>query len=132
FITKFYIDGDDLLNDRYAIGTRTIPHLMVKDVEVLTSHEHMKVLKNKRYTDELAINLVIKEQAKLKLTGQAKLGAGFPKNYDVELNSILFNKEYKILNVLQGNNIGNDLSGDFTGFNQSSVLAQLGYLPINN
>lgn len=131
-ITKFYIDGDDLLDDRYAIGSKTIPHLMVKDIQVLTNHEHMKVLKNKRYTEQVAINLVIKDDAKLKLTGQAKLGAGLPKSYDAEVNSILFNKKYKILNVLQGNNIGNDLTGDFTGFNRSSVLAQMGYSPINN
>ena len=131
-IAKFYIDGDDLLEDRYSIGSKTIPHLMVKDIQVLTNHEHKKVLKNKRYTDEVAINLVIKDDAKLKLTGQAKLGAGLPKSYDAEVNSILFNKKYKILNVLQGNNIGNDLTGDFTGFNQGSALAQIGYSPINN
>lgn len=131
-ISKFYIDGDDLLDDRYAIGTKTIPHKMVKDIQVLTNHEHMKVLKNKRFTDAVAINLVIKDDAKLKLTGQAKLGAGLPKQYDAEINTILFNKKYKILNVLQGNNIGNDLTGDFIGFNQSSVFSQMGYSPINN
>nr|WP_315397430.1 hypothetical protein [uncultured Sphingobacterium sp.] len=131
-ISKFYIDGDDLLDDRYAIGTKTVPHKMVKDIQVLTNHEHMKVLKNKRFTDDVAINLVIKDDAKLKLTGQAKLGGGLPKQYDAEVNTILFNKKYKVLNVLQGNNIGNDLTGDFTGFNQSSVFAQMGYSPINN
>ncbi|WP_293929203.1 hypothetical protein [Sphingobacterium sp. UBA6320] len=131
-ISKFYIDGDDLLDDRYAIGTKTIPHKMVKDIEVLTNHEHMKVLKNRRYTDEVAINLVIKDDAKLKLTGQAKLGAGLPKQYDGELNTILFNKKYKVLNVLQGNNIGNDLTGDFTGFNQATVLSRMGYSAVNN
>lgn len=131
-ISKFYIDGDDLLDDRYAVGTKTIPHKMVKDIQVLNNHEHMKVLKNKRFTDAVAINLVIKDDAKLKLTGQAKLGAGLPKQYDAEVNTILFNKKYKVLNVLQGNNIGNDLTGDFTGFNQQSVFAQMGYSPINN
>lgn len=131
-ISNFYIDGDDLLDDRYAIGTRTIPHHMVKDIQILNNHEHLKVLKNKRFTDQVAINLVIKEDAKLKLTGQAKVGLGMPELYDSELNTILFNKKVKMLNVLEANNTGKDLSRDFIGFNQASLLSQMGSSPINN
>jgi len=131
-VSKLYIDGDDLLEDRYGIGTRTIPHKMVKDIQVLDNHEHYKVLKNKRFTDDVAINLVIKEDAKLKLTGQAKIAAGTPNNYDPELNSILFNKKVKMLNVLSANNIGRDLSGDVVGNNQSSLLTKFGSSSINN
>ncbi|MDR0264845.1 MAG: outer membrane beta-barrel protein [Sphingobacterium sp.] len=131
-VSKLYIDGDDLLENRYGIGTRTIPHKMVKDIQVLDNHEHYKVLKNKRFTDDVAINLVIKDEAKLKLTGQAKIGAGTPNLYDPELNSILFNKKVKMLNVLSGNNTGKDLSGDIIGGNQSSLLAKFGNSAINN
>ena len=131
-ISNFYIDGDDLLDDRYAIGTRTIPHKMVKDLQVLNNHEHLKVLKNKRFTDDVAINLVIKEDAKLKLTAEAKLGFGLPKLQDNELNTILFNKRYKMLNVLNSNNMGKSLRGDVIGYDQESILAKMGTSPINN
>jgi len=131
-ISNFYIDGDDLLGEKYKVGTNTITHKMVKDVQVLNNHEHMKVLKNKRYTDDVAINLVIKDDAKLKLSGQAKIGGGLPKQYDSEVNSILFNKKYKGLNVLQGNNVGKDLSSEIKGFSAGSVLTRLGVSPINN
>lgn len=131
-ISNFYIDGDDLLDDRYSIGTRTIPHKMVEDIQVINNHEHLKVLKNKRFSDNVALNLVIKNDAKLKMTGEVKLGAGIPKLYDTEVNSILFNKKFKMLNVLQGNNVGKNLSSDFIGFNQASILAKLGQSPINN
>jgi hypothetical protein len=125
-ISNLYIDGDDLLDDKYAIGTKTIPYAMVQGVEVLQNHQPLKVLKNKVLSDKIAINLVIKEEAKLNLTGQAKIGAGLPNQYDSELNSILFNKKYKMLNVLKGNNIGNDLSSDFSGFNFSSMMGGMG------
>ncbi|TCK80596.1 peptidase associated/transthyretin-like domain-containing protein [Albibacterium bauzanense] len=111
-ISNLYIDGDDLLDEKYALGTKTIPYNMVKDLEVLQNHQPLKVLRNKTLSDKVAINLVIKEEAKLKLSGQAKLGLGLPKQYDGELNSILFNKKYKMLNILKGNNIGKDLSSD--------------------
>jgi len=71
-ISNFYIDGDDLLDDRYTIGSKTISHKMVQDVQVLNNHEHMKVLKNKRYSDDVALNLVLKDEAKLALTGQVR------------------------------------------------------------
>lgn len=111
-ISNLYIDGDDLLDDKYALGTKTIPYSMVKELEVLQNHQPLKVLRNKTLSDKVAINLVIKEEAKLKLSGQAKLGIGLPKQHDGELNNILFNKKYKMLNVLKGNNIGDDLSSD--------------------
>ena len=131
-ISNFYIDGDDLLGDKYKIGTNSIGHKMVKDVQVLNNHEHMKVLKNKRFSDEVALNLVIKEDAKLSLSGQLKLGAGLPHQYDLEANSMLFNKKYKGLNVVQGNNTGRSLGGEVAGSSAESVLNKLGHTPINN
>jgi len=125
-ISHFYIDGDDLLSDRYAIGSKTIPQGMVKNVEIMQNHQPIKVLQHKMPSEQVALNLTIKEEAKLKMTGQAKIGVGLPQQYDGEVNSILFNKKYKMLNVLKGNNIGEDLSSDFTAFNRSSALSALG------
>ncbi len=125
-ISNFYIDGDDLLNDQYSIGTKTIPHAIVKKLEVLQNHQPLKVLKNKTLTDRIAINLIIKDEAKLELGGQAKLGMGLPHQYDSELNTILFNKKYKMLNVLKGNNVGDDLAADFTAFDRADRLADAG------
>ena len=125
-ISNFYIDGDDLLADKYAIGTNTIPHGMVESVEVMQNHQPLKVLQGNVLSDRVALNLVIKDEAKLSMTGQAKIGAGLPGQYDGELNAILFNKQYKMLNVLKGNNVGTDLAGDFTAFSLESTLSRLG------
>ncbi len=125
-IAHFYIDGDDLLDDKYSIGTKTIPHAMVQKLEVLQNHQPIKVLKNKALSDRVAINLVIKDEAKLKLTGQAKVGVGLPGQYDGELNTILFNKKYKLLNVAKTNNIGEDLAADFTSHSPTDRLADAG------
>lgn len=125
FISSFYIDGDDLLSDKYAVGTKTIPHAIVKGVEVMQNHQPLKVLKNKVMSDQIAINLVIKDEAKMSLVGQATLGIGLPHQYDGELNAILFNKKYKMLNVLKGNNVGTDLGADSKSFNLSDQLSQM-------
>ncbi|TDQ11753.1 TonB-dependent receptor [Pedobacter metabolipauper] len=111
-ISNFYIDGDDILGGKYGIGTKTIPHGMVDNVQIYDNHEHVKALKNKNSTDKVALNLEIKDDARLKLVGNAKAGFGLPKKYDPEVNAILLNKNYKMLNVAKGNNIGDDLSID--------------------
>lgn len=131
-ISHFYIDGDDLLENRYAIGTKTISHKIVQDIQVLNNHEHLKIMKNKRYTDAVAINLVIKEDAQLTLSGQAQLAAGLPGNYDAVLNSMLFNKKQKMLHVLQANNNGNVIAGTSYGGSASPPLATLAGSPINS
>ncbi|PPK99074.1 TonB-dependent receptor [Parapedobacter indicus] len=126
-ISNFYVDGDDLLDDKYAIGTKTIPHAMVKDVEIMQNHQPLKVLQGKTLSENVALNLTIKDEAGLALTGQAKLGGGLPGQYDGELNTILFNKAYKMLNVGKANNVGTDLATDFTAFNRTGRLADMGY-----
>lgn len=125
-ISNFYVDGDDLLNDKYAIGTQTIPHAMVKDVEIMQNHQPLKVLQGKAISEEVALNLKIRDEARLQLTGQAKPGGGLPEQYDGELNTVLFNKKYKMLNVAKANNVGTDLSADLTGFSQADRLSRLG------
>jgi len=125
-ISNFYVDGDDLLDDKYAIGTKTIPHAMVKDVEVMQNHQPLRVLQGKTLSENVALNLRISDEAKLRLTGQAKPGGGLPGQYDGELNTMLFNKKYKMLNVGKANNVGTDLVTDFTAFNQAGRLSNMG------
>lgn len=124
-ISNFYVDGDDLLNDRYNIGTKTIPHDMVSGVEVLQNHQPVEVLRNKSYSDDVAINLKIKEEAKARLTGQAKIAGGTPNLYNTELNTILFNSKNKMLNTVQANNTGVDLAKDLTAFNAENMLQSM-------
>ncbi|RKF32269.1 hypothetical protein BCY89_13795 [Sphingobacterium siyangense] len=109
-VSNFYIDGDDLLAGKYGLGTKSISPDIVKDIQVISHHEHIKLLKNKRYSDDVALNLVIKEEAKLMLSGKIMLGMGIPKHFDGELNTMMFNKKVKFLNVLKANNIGQDLA----------------------
>ncbi len=120
-ISHLYIDGDDLLNGRYALGTRVIPKGMVNKVEVLQRHQPVKVLEGRIASDETALNLVIREEARLKLMGEAKLGAGLPHQYDSEINSMLFNKRFKMLHVLEGNNIGRDIFSDWKALTKNSA-----------
>lgn len=116
-ISNMYIDGDNLLEDKYGIGTKAIPHGAVDKVQVIEKDQPIKMLQKNNTSDDVALNLVIKDEAKLKIMGEIKAGLGTPERFDGNINAMLFNKKVKFLNNLKGNNIGIDPGLDLTSFN---------------
>ncbi|MFN9998152.1 MAG: carboxypeptidase regulatory-like domain-containing protein, partial [bacterium] len=43
-INYFYIDGDNLLDDKYNIATSTIPYDLVDKIQVIEHNQHIKIL----------------------------------------------------------------------------------------
>lgn len=123
-ITNFYIDGDNLLDDKYAIGTKNIPNNIVDKVQVFLNHQPIKVLAEVSVTDQIDMNITLKEDAKIKLINHAELAAGLPENYNGALTSMLFRK-YKALNYFKANNTGIDLNDEVTSFNLQDLLNRL-------
>lgn len=125
-ISNLFIHGDDLMDGRYGLATRTITLDMIRSVEVLQHHQPIKVLRDKVRTDDVAINLVLKDENSLKLSGEALLAAGLPGQYEGALNTMLFNKKFKMLNALKANNSGLDYRPEFTQFGAQAFLTELG------
>jgi len=128
-VSGVYIDGDNLLDDRYSIATNTIPHRVVDAVQLIDNHQPMKVLQNKVVSTDVAINLTFKKTAKLHLFGQETVGAGLPDNYYVDVNAMLFNDRYKGINYMKANNTGDDLQQDLVSHNSTSYQKRTGYIP---
>jgi hypothetical protein len=119
-ISNLYIDGDNLLDDKYNIATTTIPHSVVEQVQVIQNDQPVKVLQNKVMSDDVALNLTIKKGAKMQMIGQESAGAGLPGNYEVGLNAMMFKDNYKAINYLKGNNTGYDLQQELVARNLSN------------
>jgi len=124
-ISNLYIGGDNLLDDKYNIATNTIPHGVVDEVQVIENHQPIKMLKDKVVSDDVALNLTIKKDAKLQLVGQETVGAGLPGNYDEDLNAMMFKDKFKAINYLKGNNTGNDVQGDLVSHNLTDYLSRI-------
>jgi hypothetical protein len=121
-ISNLYIHNDDLMDGRYGLATKVITKEMIKTIDVMQNHQPIRVLQNKIQSDDVAINLVLKDENSLKLSGQASIGAGFPQQYDGELNGMVFNKRFKTLNSIKANNTGTDYRPDFQQFNLQHLL----------
>ncbi|HEY6901955.1 MAG TPA: carboxypeptidase-like regulatory domain-containing protein, partial [Puia sp.] len=116
-ISNLYINGDNLLDDRYNIATTTIPHGVVEQVQVIQNDQPIKVLQNKVMSEDVALNLSIKKGARMQMLGAESIGAGLPGNYDVDLNAMLFKDDYKAINYLKGNNTGYDVQQELVAHN---------------
>ena len=116
-ISHLYIDGDDLLEDKYNIGTTTIPQAVVQQVQVIQGDQPIKVLQNRVMSNDVALNLTIKKGAKMQIIGQESVGAGLPGNYDIGLNAMMFKDNYKGINYLKGNNTGYDIQQELAAHN---------------
>jgi len=121
-ISNLYIGGDNLLDDKYNIATNSIPNGVVDQVQVLQNNQPVKMLRDKVVSDDVALNLTIKKEAKLQLVGQETLGAGLPGEYYADLNGMMFKDKYKAINYIKGNNTGYDLQGDLVSHNMADFL----------
>lgn len=120
-VKNLYIDGDNVLSDKYGVGTKSIPHGAVDKVQVIENDQPIKMLQKNNNSDDVAINLQIKDDAKLKMIGDIKAGLGMPEKFDGSFNGMLFKKNTKFVNSIKGNNAGVDASGELSNFFASSA-----------
>ena len=111
-INKFYIEGMDLMNDRYALASNNISKKRVKSVEVLQNHQPIEMLRGKSFSEQAAINLVLEDDSKMHLVGSTDIGVGANKDdvlYNNRLMAMLFGKKYQTLSIYKNDNTGYDL-----------------------
>ena len=108
-IQKYYIEGLDLLEGRYALANKNLPHQSVGSVEVLQNHQPVKMLEDKIASDATSINIRLMNN--VAITGTMYAGAGFsPFLRDVNLTPMFFHKKQQVIASWQSNNAANDLN----------------------
>ena len=113
-VEKIMIDGDDMFEKGYKILTKNMPVNPLDKVELLRRYSNNKHLKGIENSDKVALNLVLKEDAKRVWFGNVSLGYGLASEnrYDVRANLMNFGKKNKFYFLTNLNNIGIDATGD--------------------
>lgn len=75
-INKFYVEGMDLMGGQYAQISENLMADKVKSVQVLQNHQPVRALKDVRFSDQAALNIVLRDDAKNVWQGIAELGVG--------------------------------------------------------
>lgn len=126
-IKKFYVEDMDLLQGRYGIATNNINAGDVATVEVLQNHQSIKALQGKILTDDVAINLKLRDSAKGTVAINSMFGGGYnlpngDKSFGglkgglwaTELVGMYFAKTRQNMTLYKGNNTGDDVSKELT------------------
>lgn len=105
-ISRFYIEGRDLLGGQYGIASQNMSVDAVASVEVLENHQHIKALQDVARPAKAALNIRLKDKFKFRPFGEVEAGAGFPWLYKGKVFLGLFNKALQIITHAKGNNTG--------------------------
>lgn len=107
-IQKFYVEGMDLMDGRYATVSRNLPHQSVASVEIYENHQPIKMLEDKMSSDQASLN--IKLAKNVAMTGSGKVGIGAtPFLWDVSVTPMIFSSRIQMVASYQTNNTGNDV-----------------------
>lgn len=129
-IQKYYINGMDLLENRYAIANNNLPIEAVKKIQIIENNQPIKILDSVIFSDRASINIQLR---KVTTTGTGKVGAGLkPALWDVNLTPMTFNRKFQAINSLQTNNIGDNVSRQLDALTQTDLyeVMDLSDLPV--
>ncbi len=112
-IANYYIDGYDLLSDRYGMANNNIDFKYVDQVQIIEQDKNIKVLDSFKNTNNTSINIKLSKLAKNKVIGSVNIGSGYqPLLWEADVLAMKFNKNFQILNGIKSNNTGKNLSAE--------------------
>jgi hypothetical protein len=118
-IKKMLLDGDDLFDNQYIVGSKNMDASLLDKVEVIEKYNENSLLKGIYDSEDVAINLKLKK-GKSEFSGNSKLGLGYKNKYDFNANGIIINDKIKGFGVATYNNVGlNSSPYDFYSNNLS-------------
>ena len=153
-IKKFYVEDMDLLQGRYGLATNNINASDVATVQVLEHHQPIKALQDKGMTDDVAINLKLKNSAKGTVAVNTMLGAGWQQSgpwrigsrpltdgqtvigsnplWTAEVVGMYFAKKRQNMTLYKGNNTGDDVSKELTShYSSINSVSLYPFCPMN-
>ncbi|MDN4754802.1 hypothetical protein QYZ87_09785 [Porphyromonadaceae bacterium W3.11] len=126
-INKFYIEGKDMLGSRYGIATQNIRQDDVARVEVMENHQPIKALQDISFSQNPAINIRLKDRAKSRILGVARIASGFsPLLLNGDFTLMRFAKKMQTLNTYKGNNTGKDIRSEVEQLDMSDLTSTFG------
>ncbi len=112
-ISKFYIEGMDMLGGRYGVATNSLPQVDVAAVDVMRNHQPVKVLQDFTYSEDAAINVRLKDAARQRWISTWQAGVGAKDNgvlWHLDEMAMRMNKQWQTMLTLKSNNHGIDIS----------------------
>ena len=116
-ISKFYVEEMDMLQGRYGLAVNNVSADDVSKVQVMEHHQPVKMLQGRTFSEDVAINLKLKDKAKGTYALSTTLGGGLMEKIDCgvmglwneELIGMYFGKNRQTMQTYKGNNSADDI-----------------------
>lgn len=109
-INRFYIENMNLLEQRYSLATKNLSPEDISTVQVYENHEPVKMLRERSNSEQAALNIKLKENAKAKWLHSFDFGVGgSPFLYDAKGTLARFSRENQSMMIGKANNTGKDI-----------------------
>jgi len=109
-IRKILVEGDDIVSSQYTLLSKNLSPDMVKEVQVVDNYLDDPFFKTAGRTNDLALNLKLKEEFKNSLVTTVSLEGGTVDRYNPRMNNILISRRTKLYALASANNIGEEVS----------------------
>ena len=115
-INKFYIEGMDLLGGKYSLASENIDVQKVSRVQVLHNHQPVRVLRDVNFSEQAALNIVLKDDARNVWQGVVEASGGHTLQgdgswiRDGRSLAMFFARKMQSISMLKTNNNGKDIS----------------------
>lgn len=104
-VVRLLLDGDNLFDANYTIGSRNINSDIIESVEAIEDYNINPLLKGVKSSEDVAMNLILKE-GKVDVSGDAEVGLGVKDKTYLKANLISVSKKLKGFGTFSHNNIG--------------------------
>ncbi|MEL7122229.1 MAG: TonB-dependent receptor [Bacteroidota bacterium] len=119
-ISKFYVEGLDMMEGRYKIITKNLGVQHIRDIQVIERHQPIRALDSIHRPDNAAINLKLKSN--VAITGNIRAELALPINGLLAGHLFGFTKKYQFNLSGSYNSVGENISSDFRRFYGNSFL----------
>ncbi len=110
-VSRIKIEDDDLFESNYQLLTKNLPASWVEQVEVLQHYSNNPLLKDIEESDEVALNLTLKDNRKNKLLGDLRGGTDLSNRYEGRVNLASIQQRTKWYVLSSANSLGEDPAG---------------------
>ncbi len=121
-ISKFYVEGLDLMEGRYRQITRNLGLQNIRDIQIIENHQPIRALDSIYKPDNAAINLKLK--SKVAVTGNSQAEIALPLNALIATNLFGFTKKQQFSLSGSFNSIGEDKTADFQSFYPNEIRVE--------
>lgn len=108
-VESLLLDGDNLFDSNYTIGTKNIDVDMVDGLSAIENYNKNPLLNGIANTEAVAINLELKA-GKTDFSNTTNVGLGIESKTDINTNTLGVAKKHKFFSTVSFNNIGKEYS----------------------